>query len=72
MIVLCAVIIREHIFITCKKCNEILAVMLLTWHNIRYYERLMQGLRQAIKAETLDEYVQDFYDNQARGDIEEL
>lgn len=54
------------------KCNEILGVMLLTWHNIRYYERLMQGLRNAIKTDTLDSFVTEFYENQRRGDIEEL
>ena len=54
------------------KCNEILGVMLLSWHNIRYYERLMQGLREAIKSDTLDAYVAEFYENQRRGDIEEL
>ncbi|MDR1026131.1 MAG: tRNA guanosine(34) transglycosylase Tgt [Lactobacillus sp.] len=52
-----------------QKCNEILAVMLLTWHNIRYYQRLMQGLRDAIANDTLDEYVKEFYDNQKKGDI---
>jgi len=54
------------------KCNEILGVMLLSWHNIRYYERLMQGLRNAIKNDTLDSFVNQFYENQKRGDIEEL
>lgn len=54
------------------KCNEILGVMLLSWHNIRYYERLMQGLRSAIKNDTLDSFVAQFYENQKRGDIEEL
>ena len=54
------------------KCNEILGVMLLSWHNIRYYERLMQGLREAIKNDTLDDYTAEFYDNLRRGDIEEL
>ena len=42
------------------KCNEILGVMLLTWHNVRYYERLMQGLRNAIKSDTLEQYVSEF------------
>ncbi len=54
------------------KCNEILGVMLLTWHNISYYERLMKGLREAIAADTLADYVAEFYENQQRGDIEEL
>lgn len=55
-----------------QKCNEVLAVMLLTWHNIRYYQRLMQGLRDAIEKGNLSDFVQDFYDKQAQGDIEEL
>ena len=55
-----------------QKCNEILAVMLLTWHNIRYYQRLMQGLRNAIANDTLSEFCAEFYANQAKGDIEEI
>lgn len=55
-----------------QKCNEILAVMLLTWHNIRYYQRLMQGLRNAIANDTLSKFCDDFYANQAKGDIEEI
>ena len=54
------------------KCNEILGVMLLTWHNISYYERLMKDLREAIKSDTLKEFTDEFYFNQAKGDIEEL
>ena len=54
------------------KCNEILGVMLLTWHNISYYERLMKGLREAIKSDTLKEFTDEFYLNQAKGDIKEL
>ncbi|MCQ2734609.1 MAG: tRNA guanosine(34) transglycosylase Tgt [Alphaproteobacteria bacterium] len=54
------------------KCNEILGVMLLTWHNVCYYERLMQGLRNAIKNDTLEQYVEDFYACQKLKDIEEL
>jgi queuine tRNA-ribosyltransferase len=30
------------------KANEIIASMLLTWHNLRYYQDLMSGLREAI------------------------
>ncbi len=30
------------------KANEIIASMLLTWHNLAYYQDLMQGLRDAI------------------------
>ena len=55
-----------------QKCNEILAVMLLSWHNIRYYERLMQGIRKSLAEDTFDEFVKDFYEKQKQGDIEEL
>lgn len=55
-----------------QKCNEVLAVMLLTWHNIAYYQRLMQGLRGAIQEDKLSEFCDEFYKNQAKGDIEEL
>lgn len=55
-----------------QKCNEILAVMLLTWHNIRYYQRLMQGLRDALDADKLEEFAEQFYKDQARGDLEEV
>lgn len=55
-----------------QKANEILAVMLLTWHNIRYYQRLMSGLRNAIETDTLDDFAARFYADQQQGDIEEL
>ncbi len=55
-----------------QKCNEVLAVMLLTWHNIAYYQRLMRGLRKAIANDALREFTTEFYANQAKGDIEEL
>ncbi len=34
------------------KANEIIASMLLTWHNLVFYQDLMQGLRDAIAAGT--------------------
>jgi queuine tRNA-ribosyltransferase len=43
------------------KCNEMLGAQLNTIHNLRYYQRLMQGLRDAIEADKLDEFVEDFY-----------
>lgn len=55
-----------------QKCNEVLGIMLLTWHNIRYYERLMQGLRTAIENDSLTDFAAEFYANQAKGEIEEL
>lgn len=55
-----------------QKCNEVLAVMLLTWHNIRYYQRLMSDLRTAIETNTLDDFTKQFYQLQNLGDIEEI
>ena len=46
--------------------------MLLTWHNVRYYQRLMQGLRQALEENKLQDFVADFYENQKKGDINPL
>ncbi|WP_448212739.1 tRNA guanosine(34) transglycosylase Tgt [Colwellia sp. MEBiC06753] len=43
------------------KCNEILGSQLNTIHNLRFYQRVMKGLRDAIEAGTLDEFVEDFY-----------
>ena len=36
------------------KANEIIASMLLTWHNLTYYQDLMQGLRDAINEGRLE------------------
>jgi queuine tRNA-ribosyltransferase len=43
------------------KCNEILGSRLNTIHNLRYYQRVMDGLRTAIAKGELDEFVADFY-----------
>ncbi|MFO6423670.1 tRNA guanosine(34) transglycosylase Tgt [Motilimonas sp. KMU-193] len=43
------------------KCNEILGARLNTIHNLRYYQRLMEGLRNAIAQGKLDDFVTEFY-----------
>ncbi|MFT5815790.1 MAG: queuine tRNA-ribosyltransferase [Psychroserpens sp.] len=43
------------------KCNEILGSQLNTMHNLRFYQRVMQGLRDAIEQGKLDGFVADFY-----------
>ena len=40
----------HHLF----KAEEMLGPMLLTWHNVAYYQSLMRGLRQAIVEGRLD------------------
>lgn len=52
------------------RAEEILGPMLLTWHNIQYYQDLMKGLRAAIKVGELTAFAARFADDQARGDIE--
>ncbi|MDQ2995218.1 MAG: tRNA guanosine(34) transglycosylase Tgt [Pseudomonadota bacterium] len=42
------------------RCKEILGARLNTIHNLRYYQRLMAGLRLAIEKGTLAEFVTDF------------
>jgi len=39
------------------KSGEIIAAMLLTWHNLTYYQRLMGNLRQAIAEARLPQWV---------------
>ena len=51
------------------KSGEILGAMLLTWHNLRYYQDLMRGLREAIKNGLLAEFATLFHDEQNLGDI---
>ena len=48
----------RHLFMA----DEILAMRLNTIHNLRYYQRVMQGLRDAIDAGTLEQFVQEFYE----------
>ena len=43
------------------KCNEILGSQLNTMHNLRFYQRVMKGLRDAIEQGKLDEFVTEFY-----------
>ncbi|UJF25242.1 tRNA guanosine(34) transglycosylase Tgt [Suttonella sp. R2A3] len=43
------------------KCNEMLGSRLNTIHNLRYYLRLIHGLREAIEHDTLDMFVREFY-----------
>ena len=54
------------------KADEIIGSMLLTWHNLHYYQQLMAGLRAAIAARSLDGFVADFHAQRAAGDIEPL
>lgn len=54
------------------RSGEIISSMLLTWHNLHYFQDLMQGLRDAIAAGQLKSFVADFHALRAQGDIERL
>jgi queuine tRNA-ribosyltransferase len=51
------------------KAGEIIAAMLLTWHNLHYYQELMAGLRAAIAAGRLAAFAADFTAVRAAGDL---
>ena len=51
------------------KSNEILGSVLLTWHNIQYYQDLMADMRAAIEAGTFEAFEQEFHRQQALGDV---
>lgn len=51
------------------RVGEILGAMLLTWHNLHYYQTLMAGLRDAIAAGALDDFIADFEAQRRAGDI---
>jgi queuine tRNA-ribosyltransferase len=52
------------------RAEEMLGQMLLTWHNLHYYQQLMAGLRQAIAAGGLEDWIASFEAEQRQGDIE--
>ncbi len=58
----------HHVF----RANEMISGMLLTWHNLHYFQDIMQGMRDAITAGTFDAWQADFHAQRAQGDIEPL
>jgi queuine tRNA-ribosyltransferase len=58
----------HHVF----RAGEIISSMLLTWHNLHYFQELMAGLRAAIGTSALPEFVREFHALRAEGDIEPI
>lgn len=54
------------------RCGEYLGAMLLSWHNLAYYQTLMADMRNAIAAGQFADFYAQFKEEQARGDIEAL
>ena len=51
------------------KAEEILGAMLLTWHNVHYYQELMAGLRSAIAAGQFADFQTSFEAARTAGDL---
>ena len=58
----------HHVF----RSQEIISSMLLTWHNLHYYQELMSGMRAAIHAGAFSAWQAEFHDQRRAGDIEPL
>jgi queuine tRNA-ribosyltransferase len=56
----------HHLF----RAEEMLGPMLLTWHNLHFYQTLMRGLRAAIEGKRLKDFAEAFLERQASGDVE--
>jgi queuine tRNA-ribosyltransferase len=50
------------------RSDEILGLMLLSWHNVAFYQHLMKQLRDAIAAGQLDAFAEAFAAQQAAGE----
>ncbi|WP_227421493.1 tRNA guanosine(34) transglycosylase Tgt [Pacificispira spongiicola] len=58
----------HHLF----KAQEMLGPMLLSWHNVAYYQQLMAGIRDAIEDGRFDDFEAAFHEERAGGDIPAL
>ena len=58
----------HHVF----RAKEIISSMLLTWHNLHYYQELMAGMRRAIASEKLSKFVKHFEMQRSEGDVNPL
>jgi queuine tRNA-ribosyltransferase len=58
----------HHVF----KAQEMISGMLLTWHNLHYYQEIMAGMREAIAAGRFAAWETEFHRLRAEGDIPAL
>ncbi len=58
----------HHVF----RSQEIISSMLLTWHNLHYFQDLMSGMRDAIAQGSFAAWQADFHAARAGGDLEPL
>ncbi len=55
----------HHVF----RSQEMISGMLLTWHNLHYFQEIMAGMRAAIAEERFAAWEADFHAGRAEGDI---
>ena len=58
----------HHVF----RAGEMISGMLLTWHNLHYFQEIMAGMRAAIADGRFTAWEADFHAIRAEGDIEPL
>ena len=58
----------NHVF----KANEIISSMLLTWHNLHYYQNLMLKIRDSIEQQKFNLFKESFFETLNKGDIEPI
>jgi queuine tRNA-ribosyltransferase len=58
----------HHVF----RANEMISGMLLTWHNLHYFQQIMAEMRDAISAGTFAAWEAEFHRQRAQGDIDPL
>ncbi|KAB6715319.1 MULTISPECIES: tRNA guanosine(34) transglycosylase Tgt [Roseobacteraceae] len=58
----------HHVF----RAQEMISGMLLTWHNLHYFQEIMQGMRDAIAGGTFAAWEAEFHAKRAMGDIDPL
>ena len=58
----------HHLF----KAEEVLGLMLLTWHNLHYFQELTAGLRAAVETGRVADFAAAFAREQSEGDLPPL
>jgi queuine tRNA-ribosyltransferase len=58
----------HHVF----RSQEMISGMLLTWHNLTYFQDIMAGMRDAIATQSFAAWEADFHAGRVQGDIDPL
>ncbi len=58
----------HHVF----RAQEMISGMLLTWHNLHYFQEIMQGMRDAIAEGDFAAWEANFHAGRAQGDLDPL